>query len=154
DPISRPPRKNPLVPTKLPTAPPGARSRPSHGFTRAAAEGRFALQQCGACGAFTYPARDACPRCLSASLVFVKAPNRGMLLSETIVHVPSDIHFRERAPWRVGLVRMECGPTIMAHLHADCAEDAPVTMSFQLDKGGQAVAFARPAVMTPNVQDD
>src|SRR5258708_15623769 len=102
EPIARPRRKNPLLRTRLPASPPKARSRTSHGFTRAAAEGRFVLQRCGACRAFSYPAREACPACLSADLAFVDAPPRGTLLSETTVRVPSDVYFRERAPWRIG----------------------------------------------------
>src|SRR3954465_3318508 len=154
EPIVKPRRKNPLQRTRLPTSPPRARSRASHGFTRAAAEGRFMLQRCGACGTFCYPARDACPACLSADLVFADAPRRGTLLSETTLHVPADVHFRERAPWRVGLVAMECGPTLVTHLHADCEEGRPAVMSFQLDKSGQAVAFAHPERETPNMADD
>ena len=76
------------------------------------------------------------------------------LLSETTARVPSDGYFRERAPWRAGLIKMDCGPIIIAHLHADCAETAPVLMSFQLDKSGQAVAFARPEGETPDMADD
>jgi NAD(P)-dependent dehydrogenase (short-subunit alcohol dehydrogenase family)/uncharacterized OB-fold protein len=154
DPIKPPPRKNPLLRTRLPTSPPKPRSRTSHGFTRAAAEGRFMLQRCESCGAFAYPAREACPSCLSSALIFADAPRRGMLLAETTARVPSDVYFRERAPWRIGLVRMECGPVIVAHLHADCEEGAPVQMSFQLDRSGQAVAFARPEGETPNMADD
>ncbi|WP_461330107.1 SDR family NAD(P)-dependent oxidoreductase [Bradyrhizobium diazoefficiens] len=112
------------------------------------------LQQCDACGAFAYPAREACPSCLSANLAFADAPRRGVLLAETTARVPSDVYFRERAPWRIGLVKMDCGPTIVAHLHADAAEGAPVRMSFQLDKSGQAVAFAHPEGETPNMADD
>ncbi|MET3911749.1 NAD(P)-dependent dehydrogenase (short-subunit alcohol dehydrogenase family)/uncharacterized OB-fold protein [Bradyrhizobium sp. S3.3.6] len=154
EPIKPPPRKNPLLRTRLPASPPRPRSRISHGFTRAAAEGRFMLQCCAACGSFAYPAREACPSCLSAGLAFVDAPRRGMLLAETTARVPSDVYFRERAPWRIGLVKMDCGPTIVAHLHADCAEGAAVRMSLHLDKSGQAVAFAHPEGETPNMADD
>jgi NAD(P)-dependent dehydrogenase (short-subunit alcohol dehydrogenase family)/uncharacterized OB-fold protein len=154
DPIEPPKRKNPLLRTRLPASPPRSRSRTSHGFTLAAAAGRFMLQRCQACGAFAYPAREACPSCLSAGLDFVDAPRRGVLLAETTARVPSDVYFRERAPWRIGLVSMDCGPTIVAHLHADCIEGAHVRMSLQLDRSGQAVAFARPEEETPNMADD
>ena len=154
EPIKPPRRKNPLFRTRLPTSPPKPRSRTSHGFTRAAAEGRFMLQRCSSCETFCYPAREACPSCLSVGLAFVDAPRRGVLLAETTARVPSDVYFRERAPWRAGLVKMDCGPLIVAHLHADCKEDAPVRMSFQLDKSGQAIAFARPEEETPNMADD
>ena len=154
EPIATPLRKNPLQRTRLPTLPPRARSRTAHGFTAAAAEGRFVLQRCGACSEFSYPARDACPVCLSAELFFVDAPRRGTLLSETTVRLPADVHFRERAPWRIGLVGMECGPTMVAHLHADCEEGLPVLMSLQIDNSGQAVAFAHPEHETPNMADE
>jgi len=154
EPIARPRRKNPLARTRLPASPPRARSRAAHGFTAAAAEGRFALQRCVGCDSFCYPARDACPACLSADLVFTDAPRRGTLLSETTARIPADVYFRERAPWRIGLVALECGPTLVAHLHGDCKEGQPVLMSLQLDKSGQAVAFARPESETPNMADD
>src|SRR2546429_6557561 len=118
EPIAKPRRKNPLKRTRLPTSPPRARSRASHGFTRAAAEGRFMLQRCGGCGTFFYPARDACPACLSADLVFAGAPRRGTLLSETTLHVPADVPFPERAPWPAGPVAMECRPKLVTPLPA------------------------------------
>lgn len=153
-PVKPPRRKNPLLRTRLPTSPPKPRSRTSHGLTSAAAEGRFKMQRCGSCTTFVYPVRDACPSCLSGDLAFVDAPRGGKVLCETTVRVSGDVYFRERAPWRVGLVRLECGPTMVAHLHADCEEGAAVSMSLQLDKSGQAVAFAVPVRETPNMADD
>jgi NAD(P)-dependent dehydrogenase (short-subunit alcohol dehydrogenase family) len=83
-----------------------------------------------------------------------EAPNGGVILSETTIRVPADVYFRERAAWRTGIVRMDCGPTIVAHLHADCQDGGRVRMSFQLDKSGNAAAFARPEVPTPNAEHD
>ena len=82
------------------------------------------------------------------------APRGGVILSATTVRVPADVYFRERAPWRTGLVKMDCGPTIVAHLHADCEEGGRVHMSFQLDKAGNAVAFAQPNERSPNADHD
>ena len=154
EPLKRPPKKSPLARTRLPAPPPQPRSRRAHLYTQVAAEGRFALQRCSACGNFTYPARDACPVCLSADLPLADAPRGGVLLTETTVRVPADVHYRERAPWRIGIVRLDAGPTVVAHLHDDCREGEKVRMSFQLDKGGNAVAFARPSAETPNMLDD
>lgn len=141
-----PPRpRNPLERTRLPTLPPRARSRRAHLHTLAAAEGRFQLQRCAGCGAFAYPAREICPVCLSGDLPLADAPRGGVLLTETTIRVPVDLYFRERAPWRVGLVRLDCGPIVISHLHAQLREGDGVQMSFQLDKSGNAVAFAVPA---------
>jgi NAD(P)-dependent dehydrogenase (short-subunit alcohol dehydrogenase family)/uncharacterized OB-fold protein len=141
-----PPRpRNPLERTRLPTLPPKARSRRAHLHTLAAAEGRFQLQRCAGCGAFAYPAREICPVCLSGDLPLADAPRGGVLLTETTIRVPADLYFRERAPWRVGIVRLDCGPTVISHLHAELREGQTVHMSFRLDKSGNAVAFAAPA---------
>ncbi len=55
-PPPRPQRKNPVLRTRLPTLPPGARSRVALGLTGAAARGRLELQVCSDCGAVQYPA--------------------------------------------------------------------------------------------------
>lgn len=154
EPIAKPRRKDPLARTRVPTQPPAPRSRTAHLLTQAAAEGRFALQRCAACGAFAYPPRDACPVCLCADLPLADAPRGGTLLTETSVRVPADVYFRERAPWRIGIVGLACGPRMVAHLHADCREGERVRMSLQLDAAGAAVAFAHPALETPNMADD
>jgi len=153
-PLSPPRKRSPLNRTRLPSLPPAARSRVSHGFTAAAAEGRFTLQKCSHCGQFTYPAREICPECLSTDLPFVEAPRGGLLVSETTVRVPADVYFRERAPWRIGLVKLDCGPVMVSHLHGDCIEGERVAMSLRLDKSGQAVAFATPQQETASMQDD
>jgi len=154
EPLQQPERRHPLRRTRQPSLPPMGRSRAGMLLTRAATEGRFALQRCGECGAFCYPAHDVCPGCLSTDLKLTDAPNGGILVSKTVVRVPADVYFRERAPWRIGMVKLDCGPTVIAHLHADCREAEPVRLSLQLDKAGQAAAFARPAGDTANAADD
>jgi NAD(P)-dependent dehydrogenase (short-subunit alcohol dehydrogenase family)/uncharacterized OB-fold protein len=154
DPIARPKRKNPLVRTRQPLLPPAARSRTAHGLTLAAAEGRFAIQRCAECETFTYPPRDACPNCLSHRLIFVDAPTGGRLVAETTVQVSSDSYFREHMPWRAGIVTLDCGPQVIAHLHGECLEGERVKLSLQLDKSGQPVIFAMPATETPHMHDD
>jgi NAD(P)-dependent dehydrogenase (short-subunit alcohol dehydrogenase family)/uncharacterized OB-fold protein len=154
DPIAKPKHKNPLIKTRQPLLPPSARSRTAHGLTLAAAEGRFAIQRCSECEAFTYPPRDACPECLSHRLVFTDAPDGGTLVSATTIHISSDSYFRERMPWRTGIVRLDCGPRAIAHLHGACVECQPVRLSLQLDRSGQPVLFAAPISETPNMRDD
>jgi NAD(P)-dependent dehydrogenase (short-subunit alcohol dehydrogenase family)/uncharacterized OB-fold protein len=154
-PLAKPPRKNPLSRTKVPLLPPSVRSRRAQGLTLAAATGRFTLQCCAECGTYAYPPRDACPRCLSAALPFIDAPTGGTLLSETSIEVTIDPYFREHMPWRVGLVELDCGPSVVTHLHGDCAgAGSRVTLSLQLDKSGQAVFFAKPVSETPHMADD
>ena len=154
EPILKPKRKNPLIRTRQPLLPPSARSRTAHGLTLAAAEGRFAIQRCAECQKFTYPPRDACPNCLSHRLIFIDAPDGGVLISETTVHISSDSYFRERMPWRAGIILLDCGPRVIAHLHGDCVEGQRVTLALQLDKSGQPVIFASPVSESANMRDD
>ncbi|HVH75434.1 MAG TPA: SDR family NAD(P)-dependent oxidoreductase [Stellaceae bacterium] len=154
EPLPRPRRKDPLRKTREPLSPQGARSRTALGLTAAAAEGRFALQVCGECGAAVYPPRDACPKCLSPRLPFMPVPNGGVLLAATTIRTSTDVYFRERMPWRIGTVELDAGPVILAHLHGDTREGERVRLEWKLDKSGEAVAFALPATETPNMADD
>ena len=154
-PLMRPKRKNPVLRTRLPTLPPGQRGRVALGMTAAAAEGRFELQQCEDCGAVQYPPREACHRCLSVQLKWREQSGEGELLSQTTLAHSNDLFFRERLPWRLGLVRLDAGVTLMLHLHGD-VPDAParVKVGARLDRAGQAVLIAFPSEETPNMADD
>jgi NAD(P)-dependent dehydrogenase (short-subunit alcohol dehydrogenase family)/uncharacterized OB-fold protein len=154
EPLVRPKRKNPLNRTRLPLQPQGVRSRTAHGLTAAAAEGRFALQVCLDCNTILYPPRDACPSCLSPRLPFRDVDPGGVLVSETTVRTSTDPYFRERMPWRVGTVKLDAGPVIVAHLHGDTAEGARVRLALKLDKSGSAVVMALPEEDTANMADD
>jgi NAD(P)-dependent dehydrogenase (short-subunit alcohol dehydrogenase family)/uncharacterized OB-fold protein len=154
-PLVRPKRKNPVVRTRQPLLPPGARSRAALGLTAAAALGRFELQVCVACGAVQYPPRETCHRCLSGALRWREQSGTGELIAQTTVHHSNDLFFRERVPWRLGLVRLDAGPTAVVHLHAGCAP-APsrVRVGARLDKSGQGVLLAFPIDEVPNMADD
>jgi NAD(P)-dependent dehydrogenase (short-subunit alcohol dehydrogenase family)/uncharacterized OB-fold protein len=154
-PLVKPLRKNPVVRTRQPLLPPGARSRAALGLTAAAALGRFELQVCGACGAVQYPPREACHRCLSGALDWREQSGAGELIAQTTVHHSNDLFFRERVPWRLGLVRLDAGPTAVVHLHGGCAP-APsrVRVGARLDKSGQGVLLAFPIDEVPNMADD
>jgi NAD(P)-dependent dehydrogenase (short-subunit alcohol dehydrogenase family)/uncharacterized OB-fold protein len=143
--LQRPKRKNPVLRTRLPTLPPAARSRIALGLTAAASLGRFELQQCRDCGMVQYPPREACQKCLSIRLDWKPQPPEGELLAQTVLHHSNDLFFRERLPWRLGLVKLACGPTVVAHLHGEIGSaPSPVLIRAALDRAGQAVIVALP----------
>ena len=123
-------------------------------LTQAACLGRFALPGCLQCGAVHYPARDACPTCLSSRIQLRDVPNSGRVAAATTIRTSTDAYFRERLPWRIGTVVLDVGPSVIAHLHGDVVEGATVVLEWKLDKSGQAVAMAMPAGETPNMTDD
>ena len=132
--------------------PPSFRSRAALGLTAAAAAGRFELQVCRSCGAVQYPPREACHRCLASVLEWCLQPGGAELLSETTLWHSHDEFFRSRLPIRLGLVRLDSGPTAIVFLD-DGVAAAPgrVRVDARLDRAGQGVlvAFADGAAVRP-----
>ena len=129
--------------------PPSIRSPAALGLTAAAAKGRFELQVCRNCGAVQYPPREACHRCLGSILDWTLQDGAGELISETLLFHSHDEYFRPYLPIRLGLVKLDCGPT--AVVYVDDAIPAPpsaptrVTVAARLDKAGNAALVATPA---------
>ncbi|SFP98992.1 SDR family NAD(P)-dependent oxidoreductase [Tranquillimonas alkanivorans] len=154
DPLSPPPKKNPQKAQRVPTLPPGIRSRAAMGLTAAAAEGRFMLQHCAECGTVQYPPRDACCSCLSTKLPWRDTDPSGELIAVTVVRASPNLYFRDRTPWRTGTVRLAAGPSVVCHVHGDCEKGAEVRLINRLDRAGQGVLMALPKEGTPNMADD
>ncbi len=154
-PLTRPQKKNPVLRTPQINLPPGSRGRIALGITAAAAQGRFELQVCEDCGAVQYPPRSACHQCLSAQLRWREQSGAGELLSTTTLHHSNDLFFRERLPWRLGMVHLDSGPTLMVHLHGEVGT-APqrVKVGARLDRAGQAVLIGFPNEGTAHMADD
>ena len=156
EPLAKPARKNPLRRSQQINLPPGSRGRVALGLTAAAAEGRFALQVCADCTAVLYPPRENCPHCLGDRLSWREQTGKGRLIASTSLQHSNDLYFRERLPWRLGLVQLDAGPTLMVHLHGDLSEGAnlPVRVTARLDRSGQAVLIALPEMEGENMSDD
>jgi NAD(P)-dependent dehydrogenase (short-subunit alcohol dehydrogenase family)/uncharacterized OB-fold protein len=153
EPLARPKPRNPVRALRLPTLPPGARSRAALRLTAAAAEGRLELQHCFDCATVQYPPRAACQKCLSHRLEWRETDGAGELISDTVLHHSNELYYRERVPLRLGLVRLDAGPSLLAHLHGDCTLGR-ARLRAQLDRSGQAVVVALPPQDTTNMADD
>lgn len=155
EPLSRPKRKNPVLATRLSVLPPWQRSRVALGLTAAAAEGRFALQQCEDCGTVQYPPRENCHRCLGDRLPWREVSGSGELISQTTLLHSHDLFFRDRVPWRLGMVKLDCGPVVVVHLHSDVpAPPARLRVGARLDRAGMGVLVGFPEQDVPNMADD
>ena len=159
--FTRPKKKNPVLRTPQANQPPAGRSRVALGLTAAAAEGRFELQVCDDCGAVQYPPREACHRCVSAALRWRAQSGEGELLAETTLHHSNDLYFREKLPWRLGLVKLDAGASLMVHLHGELTaptnpSDPPVRVKVgaRLDRTGAAVLIAFPPTGSQHMADD
>ena len=118
------PRKNPVLRTRQMNLPPWARGR--IGARHDGGRGRGPLRAAGlratAAPCSTRRARPATAACRRAEVA--PQAGEGELLSETVLHHSNDLFFRERLPWRLGLVRLDAGPTVIVHLHGDVAAAA------------------------------
>jgi NAD(P)-dependent dehydrogenase (short-subunit alcohol dehydrogenase family)/uncharacterized OB-fold protein len=153
-PLQPPKKKDPQKRSRVPTLPPLPRSRAALGLTLAAAQGRFALQHCGDCGAVQYPPRDACAKCLSVDLNWRDTDPAATIIAETTIHASPDPHFRERLPWRQGMAKLAAGPVAVCHLHGEVGRGDEVELALKLDKAGQGVLIALPRERTDAMQDD
>lgn len=159
-PFMKPARKNPVLRTPQLNLPPAARGRVALGLAAAAAQGRLELQVCEDCGAVQYPPREACHRCVSPRLRWTLQSGEGRLLATTVLDHSNDLYFRERLPWRLGMVQLDAGPSVMVHLHgavpepAAGAEPPRVRLGARLDRAGQAVLIGFPEKETPHMEDD
>jgi len=153
-PLPPPKRRDPVRRLRQPTLPPGNRSREAQGLTAMAAAGRFALQVCPACGRVQYPPRQVCGGCLGGDLDWRDVADGGRLLAETTLRHANDLFFRERLPWRLGVVVMDAGPSVVAHLAEDCRQGERVRLSLALDRSGHAVMTAHPPAPNADAADD
>jgi NAD(P)-dependent dehydrogenase (short-subunit alcohol dehydrogenase family)/uncharacterized OB-fold protein len=135
--------------------PPVKRSRAARRLTAGAAFGRFELQRCKHCSAVQYPPREACHRCLCVELEWTLQSGAGRLIAQTTLFHSHEPFFRQRLPWRLGLVSLDAGPTVVAHLHQSVpTAPAAVHVTVRLDMSGQAVLIARSPGEDSEMNDD
>jgi NAD(P)-dependent dehydrogenase (short-subunit alcohol dehydrogenase family)/uncharacterized OB-fold protein len=153
--FTKPGPKNPLLRTPQFNLPPNARGRVALGITAAAALGRFELQVCQECATVQYPPREACGHCLSPRLAWREQSGAGLLLATTTLAHSNDLYFSERLPWRLGMVQLDAGPSLMVYLHADIgAAPQRLRVGARLDRAGQAVLIGFPDVERADMADD
>jgi NAD(P)-dependent dehydrogenase (short-subunit alcohol dehydrogenase family)/uncharacterized OB-fold protein len=148
-------RKNPILRTPLPTLPPHKRSRVALGLTAAAVRGALELQVCRDCRAVQYPPREVCRDCLSSRLLWRPHNGEGELVAETVLHTAQELYFRERLPWRIGMVHLDGGANLVTYVHERVGR-APcrVRVEAALDRGGQAALIAVPSIGRADLSAD
>lgn len=71
------------------------------------------LPTCTGCCAVQWPPREACGVCLHGEIVPRPQPATGTLIATTVLHHTLDDAFRESLPLRIGLVRLDVGPSVL-----------------------------------------
>ena len=112
-----------------------------------AARGKMALQRCTGCGAVQYPPRELCVACLADGLEWHEADAAaGEVLASTELHHSHDAAFVDALPLRVGLVRLDQGPSVVCFLAEDCDAGVRVRVTAHNDAEGRPVMTAAPAI--------
>jgi acyl dehydratase/uncharacterized OB-fold protein len=127
-------------------------------FWQAASEGRLVIQCCQACGKAVFYVRPICPHCWGNRLAWREASGGGRLKSFSVVHKPGHPGWLPAAPYVVGLVELDEGPTMLSFIVA--GEDAcAVGQSLVLAPtriGGRLLPAFKPSAMagSPNQTGD
>jgi uncharacterized OB-fold protein len=85
-------------------------------FWQGLAEGRFLLQHCRDCDHWVFYPRGICPHCWSPALTWREAGGRGRLATWSVQHRPGHPGWQPAAPYALGLVRLEEGPTMLSQI--------------------------------------
>jgi uncharacterized OB-fold protein len=122
-----------MVKRKIPAPQP---SPETQAFWDAAAQGRFLIRRCTACGKAHWYPRPMCPFCWSEKTEWVEASGRGRIYSYSVMR-------RAPEPYVVAYVTLAEGPTMLTNL-VDCDFDAlaigyEVQLKFSPTEGGPPV---------------
>lgn len=122
--------------------PPSNRSAAAAGLTKAAQRNEFALQVCSACDTVQYPPRDVCGNCLHDDLPWQTVPAEATVVASCTLHHSNETYFQQQLPWRIGTVKLDCGPVAIAHLKDNLLTGARTTLHLELDPAGVGVLIA------------
>lgn len=85
-------------------------------FFEGARRGQLMLQHCLDCGRWSFPVRERCPHCLSASLGWRRASGRGRLYTFAIMHQVMNPGFAGDVPYNVCQVDLEEGVRMVSNV--------------------------------------
>jgi uncharacterized OB-fold protein len=118
---------------------------PMQQMTEIAAGGKLAVQRCIKCGTVQYPPRELCYSCLADQLEWhTSDAEGGEVLASAALHHSHEAAFRGDLPLRVGLVRLDAGPTFVCFLAAGCDAGTRVGITARNDASGRTVLTATP----------
>lgn len=78
--------------------------------------GRLLYLRCRHCGHRWLPAREACPRCLTAEPSWEESKGRGKVVSWVVYHLAYHEAFKARLPYDVTLVELDEGPRLLTNV--------------------------------------
>lgn len=112
-------------------------------FFDAAAEGRFLIKRCQACGAAHWYPRNLCPFCHSDRTIWEESPGEGLVYTFSITRRSPT------GPYAIGYVTLDEGPSMITNFVDVAPDDLKIGMrvkvKFQETEGGPPAPVFRPA---------
>jgi len=115
------------------------------GFYKFVSEGKIMAAKCSACGATMLPPKPVCTKCYSKDLIWVAVPNKGNLLTYTVIHVAPK-QFEAQAPYSIGIVKLGQGLQLLGMIRG--VEPSQIKIGMEL-----AVDFEKTSNKTPQEAD-
>jgi uncharacterized protein len=130
-----------MPPQKESSHAPASQHPENEPFWKAAAEGKFLLKKCAACGRVHWYPRAICPFCFSDKTEWAPASGRGTIYSYSVMR-------RADPPYVIAYVTLEEGPAMLTNI-VDCNVDAlkigqPVKLVFKMSETGLPVPMFTP----------
>lgn len=97
-------------------------------------KGKLLGGKCKKCGKTHLPPRPLCSECFSKEFEWVELPQKGRLLTYTIIHVAPP-QFQGMVPYAVGIVQLEDGVNIPGIIRGVALEQIKIGMLLTLDFG-------------------
>ena len=103
-------------------------------FYKQILQGKLMGGKCKKCGKVHLPPRPLCDNCFSKEFEWVKLPQKGKLLTYTVIHV-APTQFQGMAPYAVGIVQLENGLKIPGMIRGVALEQIKIGMALTIDFG-------------------
>ena len=97
-------------------------------------QGKLMAGKCLRCGKIHLPPRPLCDNCFSQEFEWVEAPEKGKLLTYTIIHI-APTQFQALAPYAVGIIELDNGLRIPGMIQGAPQAQLKVGMALTIDFG-------------------
>jgi uncharacterized OB-fold protein len=101
-------------------------------FYRFCAERKLMGVTCAGCKKVIVPPRSRCPHCGNSDMKWTELPNRGRLVTYTMIHV-SPAQFQDLAPYPVGIVEFAEGVRLPGMIRNVKLENLKIGMELQTE---------------------
>jgi uncharacterized OB-fold protein len=101
-------------------------------FYKFVQEGKLMAAKCSKCGKLHVPPRPMCPKCFSKELEWKELPNKGKLVTYTVIHV-SPKHFQKLTPYAVGIIELQSGAQLPGMIRDAAVDDLQIGMELTVN---------------------